>query len=56
MGDMVTVDDVVVPVARAGLECMGTLKAEGAAPGAWFGGGVLDNGQWKLILVAVPGA
>ena len=54
MRDMVAIYDVVVPVARAKLQGVGTLKAEGAFPGARFGGGILDLGQRKLRLVVVP--
>lgn len=49
--DVVTVDDVVVPVALALLES-GSLEAEGALPAASLGG-VL--GQWELAIVVVPG-
>jgi len=52
--DVVAVDNVVVPVARAELQSIGALKAEGAFPGAWLGGGILDDRQGKLGLVVVP--
>ena len=50
--DVVAIDDVVVPVALALLEC-GSLKLEAADPTASLLG-VLGKG--KLALVAIPGA
>lgn len=47
---MVAIDDVVVPVALALLECL-TLEAKGALPASCLGG-VL--GKWKLAIVVVP--
>ena len=50
--DVVSIDDVVVPVALALLECL-TLEAESAFPATRLGR-VL--GKWKLTIVVVPGA
>jgi len=50
--DMVAVDDVVVPVALAGLEG-GALEAESAFPRAGLGRGLV-LGQGELPGVAVP--
>jgi hypothetical protein len=50
---VVPIDDVVVPVARAGLEGS-LLEAEGALPGAL--GGRLVLGERELAAVVVPRA
>lgn len=52
MRDVVSVDDVVVPVALALLQCL-ALKPEGTFPASGLGS-VL--GQGKLAIVVVPGA
>lgn len=52
--DVVAIDDVVVPVAGAGLEG-GRLEAEGALPGAGLGRGLV-LGERELAAVVVPGA
>jgi len=54
VGDVVTIDDVVVPVALAGLES-GGLEAEGALPRAGLGGGLV-LGERELAGVVVPRA
>lgn len=54
VADVVTVDDVVVPVAGAELESVGTLEAEGTFPGSGLGVAVFDYGKRKLALVVVP--
>jgi len=54
VGDVVAIDDVVVPVALAGLEG-GGLEAESALPGAGLGRRLV-LGEGKLALVTVPGA
>jgi len=51
---MVAVNDVVVPVTLAGLEG-GALEAEGAFPGAGFGGSLVF-GEGELASIAIPGA
>jgi hypothetical protein len=54
VGDVVAVDDVVVPVALASLEgCV--LEAKGALPGAGLGGGLV-LGKRELADVVVPRA
>lgn len=50
MRDVVAIDDVVVPVALALLECL-PLEAKGALPPSGLGG-VL--GKRKLAIVVVP--
>jgi len=50
---VVPIDDVVVPVALAGLEGR-LLEAEGTLPGAL--GGALVLGERELAAVVVPGA
>jgi len=52
VGDVVAIDDVVVPVALAGLEG-GLGEAESTLPGARLGRGLV-LGKGKLALVAVP--
>lgn len=54
VGDVVTVDDVVVPVSLASLEG-GGLEAEGTLPGAGLGGRLV-LGEGKLTGVVVPRA
>lgn len=54
VGDVVTVDDVVVPVSLASLEG-GGLEAEGTLPGAGLGGGLV-LGERELAGVVVPRA
>ena len=54
VGDVVAINDVVVPVSLARLES-GGLEAESALPGTRLGGGLV-LGKRKLTLVAVPGA
>ena len=51
---VVAVDDVVVPVARAELEGVRALEAEGAFPGARLGVTVVQHGERELVLVVVP--
>lgn len=52
MGDVVSVDDVVVPVSLSLLESS-TLEFEGTSPGT----GLLGVfGEGKLALISVPGA
>jgi len=53
VGNVVAVDDVVVPVALAGLEG-GVLEAKGALPGARLGGRLV-LGKRELADVVVPG-
>jgi len=48
MGNMVTINDVVVPVAASKLESMSTLEAECSFPRTRLGGWVLDERKWKL--------
>lgn len=54
VGDVVAIDDVVVPVALAGFESRG-LEAESSLPGAGLGRRLV-LGEGKLALVPVPGA
>lgn len=54
VGDVVAVDDVVVPVALVGLEG-GAGEAESSLPGARLAGGLV-LGEGKLSGVVVPGA
>lgn len=54
MGDVVPVNDVVVPVSLARLEG-GVLEAKGALPGARLGRRLV-LGEWELPDVVVPGA
>jgi len=54
VGNMVAIDNVVVPISRSELQSMRALKAEGAFPRARFG--ITDNRKWQLVLVAVPGS
>jgi len=48
MGDVVAIDDVVVPVAGAEFESVRALEAEGAAPRPRFGVMVLELGEREL--------
>jgi hypothetical protein len=52
--DMVTVDDVVVPIPLTGLESR-VLESKGALPGAGLGGGLV-LGERELTDVTVPRA
>lgn len=54
MGDVVAIDDVVVPVSLTGLEGR-VLEAEGALPRSGLGGSLV-LGERKLAVIAVPGA
>lgn len=54
MGDVVAVDDVVVPVSLAGLEG-GILESKGTFPRARLGGGLV-LGERELADVVVPRA
>jgi hypothetical protein len=54
VGAVVAIDDVVVPVALAGLEG-GDGEAEGALPRAGLGRGLV-LGERELAVVVVPGA
>lgn len=54
VGDMVTINDVVVPISLTGLES-GALEAKGAFPRTRLGG-CLILGQWELTGVVIPGA
>lgn len=53
MGDVVPINDVVVPVSLTSLESS-ALEAEGALPRASLGGGLVV-GKGKLPGVVVPG-
>lgn len=53
VGDVVAIDDVVVPVALAGLEV--ALEAEGTLPRAGLGGSLV-LGKGDLANVVVPGS
>ena len=52
VGDVVAVNDVVVPVALALLEC-GAVELEASVPSSRL---LLVLGEGKLALVAVPGS
>ena len=56
VADVVSVNDVIVPVAGTEFECLGALEAECAPPGSGFGVTVLEHRQRELVLVVVPGA
>lgn len=49
---MIAINDVVIPVPRSQFQSVGTLKAEGAFPGARLG--VADNRERQLVLVSIP--
>lgn len=50
--DMVTIDNVIVPVPGAQFQSIGTLKSECAAPCTGFG--ILYEREWQLRFVRVP--
>jgi hypothetical protein len=52
VGDVVTINDVVVPVALTSLESC-TLESECTLPCAGLGG-LLVLGEWELACVVVP--
>lgn len=54
VGNVVTIDDIVIPVTLAGLEG-GTLESEGTLPGTRLGGGLV-LGKRKLTSIVIPGA
>lgn len=54
VGDMVAIDNVVVPISGSELQSVGSLEAKGAFPRS--GLSVPHNGEWQLILVSIPGA
>jgi len=51
---VITIDDVVIPIASPQLQGVSTLKAEGAFPGTWLGIRILAVGEWELRLVIIP--
>ncbi len=54
MGDMVAIDDVVIPISGSEFQSVSALEAEGALPGARFG--IPDDRQGQLVLVSIPGS
>lgn len=54
MGDVIAVNDVVVPVSLARLQSR-VLEAKSALPGARLGRRLV-SGEWELAHVIVPGA
>jgi hypothetical protein len=54
MGDMVAIDDVVIPISASELEGMSTLESECAFPRARLGFRVLGLRKRKLCFIAIP--
>jgi hypothetical protein len=54
VGDVVAVDDVVVPVSATELECVGSLETEGSLPASRLGRWVLQGSKWELGFIVVP--